>query len=189
MSQLRTVEGRSTRPTSAQTACDPGVPPDADEFRQFMSNWPTGVSVVTSRHGGVPVGCTVNAIMSVSLSPPLLAVSLCRTSGTLSTIQQSGAFALNVLCADQRDLCGRFANGDQSERFQGVPVRHHRGMPVLTDALATALCAIHDTVDCGDHVLVVGMPVWQHIRPDVGPPLIFHDHHLLGLPDTGTSEG
>ncbi|MEH0935373.1 flavin reductase family protein [Micromonospora psammae] len=189
MSQLQTVEGRSQRPAPAQATSDSGRPPGSDEFRQFMSNWPTGVSIVTSRHERVPVGCTVNAMMSVSLSPPLLVISLGRNSGTLTAIRRSGVFALNVLCADQRELCGRFARGDQTERFRGVPVQYHAGLPVLSDALAVTLCSVRDTADCGDHVLVVGMPVWQRARADVGPPLVFHKHHLLGLPGTGTDEG
>ncbi|WP_433392193.1 flavin reductase family protein [Micromonospora sp. KLBMP9576] len=185
MVQLQAVEGRPDQPPPARNAPELGTPPGAEEFRQFMSNWPTGVSVVTSRHGRTPVGCTVNAMMSVSLSPPLLVISLGRDSGTLAAIRSTGAFALNVLCTDQRELCRRFARGAQSERFRGVPVQYHRGLPVLSDALAATLCTVRETADCGDHVLVVGMPGWQRSRPDIGPPLVFHRHHLLGLADPG----
>ena len=191
MSQTHIVDGRiDHRPgVSGDTEPMTGPPPDPDEFREFMSHWPTGVSVVTSRLGNRPAGCTVNAVMSVSLSPPLLVISLGHDSGTLAAIERTGAFAINVLSADQRDLCGRFARGEQSDRFRGVPVQYLRDVPVLCDSLATAICTVRGATRCGDHVLVVGMPVWQNARPKAGPPLVFHDHHLLGLPTTDAGEG
>ena len=56
--------------------------PDA-EFRHFMRHWPTGVAIVTTAGEHGPVGCTVNALMSLSVEPPLLLVSLCVQSRTL----------------------------------------------------------------------------------------------------------
>ncbi|MFD0662830.1 flavin reductase [Thermocatellispora tengchongensis] len=41
----------------------------ADEFRRFMAQWPSGVAVVTTANRGVPAGCTVNAVMSLSAAP------------------------------------------------------------------------------------------------------------------------
>src|SRR5690606_40531588 len=47
------------------------------EFRRTMGRFPTGVTVVTMvGPDGQAYGVTVNAFMSVSLEPPLVAVSL-----------------------------------------------------------------------------------------------------------------
>ena len=154
---------------------------DAADFRQFMSHWPTGVTVVTTRDGDAPVGCTVNAMMSVSLSPPLLVVSLAAASHTLAAVRRTGSFALNVLCAAQLELCRRFAGGPHRDRFTGVSYRYHLRLPVLADVVAAMVCTVVEARPCGDHVLVVGAPVW-HTAREGGVPLIFHHRSYHSLP-------
>jgi len=158
---------RTKRPPCAAEPCG------ADEFRALMSHWPTGVTVVTSRNEDKPVGCTVNSVMSVSLEPPLLVVALAQGSNTLRAIERTGALGLNVLSADQRELCQRFARGAQHERFAQLPVRDEHEIPLLADTAAAVVCAVTDTRSCGDHVLVVAEPVW-HAESEDSSPLIFH---------------
>src|SRR5256885_9989154 len=147
---------------------------DEDEFRSFMSHWPTGVTVVTSRDGGgAPAGCTVNAMMSVSLFPPRLMVSLATTSATLKAILRAGDFGLNVLGADQEELCHLFAKGPKGDRFSRVRYDYRHGVPLLADVTAAIVCTVQDTMNCGDHVLIVGAPVWHTVRGD-DSPLVFH---------------
>jgi flavin reductase (DIM6/NTAB) family NADH-FMN oxidoreductase RutF len=154
----------------------------ADEFRRLMSHWPTGVTVVTSRDGERPVGCTVNAMMSVSLLPPLLAVALAEESRTLRGILREQAFGLNVLGADQLDLCRRFARGSQHDRFDQLSYRDQHRVPVLVGVAAAVVCAVDGTFPCGDHVLIVGTPVWHTARED-GSPLLFHRSAYRRLAD------
>src|SRR5262245_41424991 len=115
---------------------------DEGEFRSFMSHWPTGVTVVTSRDDGGPAGCTANAMMSVSLFPPLLMVSLASTSTTLKAIVAAGDFGLNVLSANQQELCDRFAKGPQGARFDRVRYRYRHGVPLLADVTAAIVCTV-----------------------------------------------
>jgi flavin reductase (DIM6/NTAB) family NADH-FMN oxidoreductase RutF len=152
-----------------------------DEFRAFMSHWPTGVTVITSRDGGQPVGCTVNAMMSVSLVPPLLVVGLSTGSRTLAAVQATGLFGLNVLSAEQEDLCRQFAHGTAEERFAGLAYDQRYRTPVLSDVVASTVCRVHQAIPCGDHVLIVGEPVWQALEENVSP-LVFHqrEYHELG---------
>ncbi|HEX6873105.1 MAG TPA: flavin reductase family protein, partial [Micromonosporaceae bacterium] len=156
--------------------------PDGDEFRRFMSHWPTGVTVVTSLDQQTPVGCTANAVMSASLTPPLLVVALAQESTTLRAIRDTGAFGVNVLGAHQRQLCHRFAHGGQDERFRDLPYRIHQRLPLLYGVLAATGCAVRDTARCGDHVLVVGAPQWLTVEADA-PPLVFHRHGYHALID------
>jgi flavin reductase (DIM6/NTAB) family NADH-FMN oxidoreductase RutF len=137
--------------------------------------------VVTTLDGEVPVGCTVNAMMSVSLAPPLLVVALAEASSTLQAIRRTGAFGLNVLAADQAQLCRRFARGNQDDRFLGLRYRSQRRLPVLRDVVAASVCAVQDTTACGDHVLVVGAPVWFTPEEPDGSPLVFHGREFHGL--------
>ena len=153
----------------------PGVP-DA-EFRNFMRHWPTGVAVVTTAGADGPVGCTVNALMSLSVEPPLLVVSLCEDSRTLEAIRRTELFGTSVLDSDQGELSHRFAHCAPAERFAGLDLRVDHGVPLLAGAAAQAVCSVRELVRCADHVLVVGAPVWQSIDSGRGPLLLHRGAH------------
>lgn len=127
-----------------------------DAFHLFMRAWATGVAVVGSR-ADRPVGCTVTAVTSVSLRPALLLVSLGRDSRTLAALRAHGSFGVSVLQGHQGALAERFATAP-GDRFAGVPHHLVDGVPLLDEALATAVCRVEDTVVAADHVLVLGGP-------------------------------
>jgi flavin reductase (DIM6/NTAB) family NADH-FMN oxidoreductase RutF len=151
-----------------------------DQFREFMANWPTAVAIITARARGALAGCTVNALMSLSVEPPLLVVSLATTSRTLQAIREAGTFAVNILCWDQRDLCERFCRVPQHERFNGVETRLCGDTPVLADAAASAVCTVARAMQCADHVLLIGSPQSQSYDT-TRSPLVLHrrSHHQL----------
>jgi 3-hydroxy-9,10-secoandrosta-1,3,5(10)-triene-9,17-dione monooxygenase reductase component len=142
-------------------------------FRRFMRNWATGIAIVTSSLGAEPVGCTVNAFTSVSLSPPLLLISLYGRSRTLAAIMARGAFGVNVLGYRQRDLVERFATGT-GDRFAGLPHCWEFDVPLIEGAEASAVCAVERIIDAADHVLVLGRPRRYELSGR-GEPLIFFD--------------
>ena len=147
---------------------------DSAGFRSLMSRWATGVSVVTAQDGEVDAGLTVNAFLSVSLTPPTVLVSLTRDADTLPVIERSHRFAVNFLAADQRALSERFALAvPPSEKFAGVPVhRTARGVPLLDATLGSVECRVASTHSVHDHVLVVGEVVYQELGREA-PPLLF----------------
>ena len=61
----------------------------------------------------------VGSFTSVSLDPPLVAYLPTRTSGSYARLRTSRHFCVNVLAADQQDLCGRFASRAE-DKFDGV---------------------------------------------------------------------
>ena len=144
--------------------------PEAD-FREFMRHWPTGVAIVTTAGPSGPVGCTVNALLSLSVEPPLLLVSLGEESRTLESIRRTELFGASVLAATQRELSERFANCAREERFTGLELRVEHGVPLLAGATAQMVCAVQQLEQVADHVLVVGAPVWQSVDPDRAPLL------------------
>ncbi len=75
----------------------PPAPVDGAEFRNLMARWATGVSVVTARDGALDAGLTVNALLSVSLAPPSVLVSLTEDADTTPVIERTGLFAVNLL--------------------------------------------------------------------------------------------
>lgn len=154
------------------------LPPVPDRaFRDFMRHWPTGVAIVTTTGERGPVGCTVNALMSLSVEPPLLLVSLCEHSRTLEAIRRTDRFGASVLGSNQGELSHRFAHRPPEERFRGLSLDMRHGVPLIAGAAAQAVCAVWDTSPCADHVLVVGAPIWQSVDPDRGPLLLHRGSH------------
>jgi len=150
---------------------------DTAEFRDFMRHWPTGVAIVTAAGPSGPVGCTVNALMSLSVEPPLLLVSFCEDSRTLEVIRRTELFGASVLAAHQGELSERFCHCDPAERFDGLDLRVERGVPLVAGAAAQTVCAVQELQRCADHVLVVGAPVWQSVDPEREPVLLHRGAH------------
>jgi 3-hydroxy-9,10-secoandrosta-1,3,5(10)-triene-9,17-dione monooxygenase reductase component len=141
-----------------------------------MARWPTGVAVVTSRDAGGDAGLTVNGLISVSLAPMRLLISLTETADTTSVVRRSGVFAANFLSAAQRAVSERFAQTlTPAEKFAGLAV--HRGLtgaPLLDGAVAQVECQVRDATRAGDHVLFLGEVVGLYEGPDATPLLYYH---------------
>ncbi|HZU75272.1 MAG TPA: flavin reductase family protein [Dehalococcoidia bacterium] len=161
----------------------PGVTSVA--FRQAMSCFATGVTVVTTISDGRPYGLTVSAFCSVSLDPLLVLVSLQQSSQTLALIQQSGCFAVNVLAAQQQPLAQRFARKDRLSRsFGDIP--HHRGVldvALFDEALARLECLVAGIYPGGDHILLLGKVSAVEWNDDMqaSQPLLFYRSTFRGV--------
>lgn len=131
---------------------------DPREFRNVLGAFMTGVTVVTAVDDGQPVGMAVNSFTSVSLDPPLVAFCPAKSSSTWESIKRSSAFVVNILSADQEDVCRVFASGgvDRFADLQWSP-SVATGSPVIGGALAHIDCVIDREYDGGDHLIVVGL--------------------------------
>ncbi|MGP4051913.1 flavin reductase family protein [Streptomyces sp. 2A115] len=130
-----------------------------DEFRDMMSGFPSGVSVVTAiGPDGLPRGMTCSSVCSVSLAPPTIVVCLRYGSPTLEAVLDSGTFALNLLHSRAESVAMLFASADP-RRFDTTPWRSGPttgGPHLVRDAHSIADCAVMLTQRVGDHVAVFG---------------------------------
>jgi flavin reductase (DIM6/NTAB) family NADH-FMN oxidoreductase RutF len=77
---------------------------DIKDYRRALSNFPTGVTIVTAFDGDQkPWGLTANSFTSVSLDPPIISVCVAKTGRVFKTLSESSRFAVNILAADQQD--------------------------------------------------------------------------------------
>lgn len=131
---------------------------DTKLLRNALGTFPTGVAIITTLDAaGRPVGLTCNSFSSVSLDPPLVSWGLRLSSRSLETFREAGAFAINILAEDQRELSNRFASSTVADKFEGVAhSRGHRGLPLLDGAVATFECDSHVEHLAGDHALFIG---------------------------------
>lgn len=131
---------------------------DPSTYRKALGSFVTGVTVVTTLVGDAPAGTTVSAFSALSLSPPLILVSLSRKSETLAHIKRTGFFAVNILSDGQADIATRFATNAGLGKFDGLDYGHgQNGAPVFADAGATIECDLDDSFAGGDHEILIGL--------------------------------
>lgn len=129
---------------------------DERELREALGHFCTGVTVVASVDGDVPVGMACQSFASLSLSPPLVLFCPARSSRTWTRIERSGRFCVNVLAADQQDVSAVFGRPGDA-KFTGLDWSPSpRGSPVLGGVLTWVDCTIEAVHLAGDHDVVVG---------------------------------
>ncbi len=158
---------------------------DSDRLRALMRQWASGVSLVTSRTDDRIHGMTVSSFTSLSLSPPLVLVSLERTTRTHGMVTDSGAFAVAILAADQQDLSDRFAGmaPDDIDRFRDISYTlTPNGCPIPDGCLAYLDCRVTAIHDVGTHTVFIGEVMsGEPLRE--APPLVYFNRGYRSITD------
>ncbi|TWP48808.1 flavin reductase family protein [Lentzea tibetensis] len=138
---------------------------DADTFRHAMAQLAAPLTVLTCYGpSGEPIGLTVNAVCSVSASPPLVAVCLNRSNYSHDMVVAARRVCLHVLEPGQEGLAFHFAK--PIDRFAGVSVLHGDA-PELGDVRLRILCTPDGVRDGGDHTILLGRVV-SVVSPEEG---------------------
>ncbi len=146
----------------------------ADEFKQSLQRWASGVTVVTTKaEGKEEQGMTVTSFASVSLDPPQILVCLNDAAETGEGIQESGYFAVNILSSEQESVSNNFSGGNSmQERFNATLWSSGiTGAPVLDETLASLECKMINQMRAGTHWIVVGEV--QNVICRSGNPLLY----------------
>jgi flavin reductase (DIM6/NTAB) family NADH-FMN oxidoreductase RutF len=147
------------------------MPVDDAQFKHALSHFASGVTIVTTEHGGVDYGLTVASFASLSLNPPLVLVCISKSSSSHEPIALSQKFGVSILGSDQAEISGRFA-ARGGDKFAGLPIRRGElGVPLVGNALATLECRVHQHVVGGDHSIFIGEVVDTQTRE--GAPLLY----------------
>lgn len=145
-------------------------------YREVLGLFATGVTVVTAADpdSGEPRGMTANAFMSVSLDPPLVAVSVRRDAHLHQLLVDGGRYGVSLL--------GEHGERE-ARRFAGMPVGADTGpplfdwhceVPVLRDVLGWLVTRVIASHAAGDHTLFVGEILDLRASFPDQPPLGFY---------------
>ena len=136
-----------------------------------------GVCVITVAGEGVRTGMTVTSVISVTLDPPELLVSVNQKSSSWPLLQASGRFGVNVLGDHQEEVAKRFSGQDGLQGEQRyVGSQWHctaDGVWLLDAALASFACQL---VSCSEHngyALVIGRVTALGASAPGDPPLVY----------------
>jgi 3-hydroxy-9,10-secoandrosta-1,3,5(10)-triene-9,17-dione monooxygenase reductase component len=146
---------------------------DVGTFKEAMSRFTSGVTIVAGMEDGEPVGFSCQSFISLSIDPPFVAVAPARTSTSWPRIARAGKFCVNVLGDHQEDLCRGFAvsGGDKFKGVEWHPAPT-TGAPVIEGSLAWVDCHMELVHDAGDHELIIGKVL--DLGTNDGSPLLFY---------------
>ncbi|MGC9537485.1 styrene monooxygenase/indole monooxygenase family protein [Streptomyces sp. UG1] len=146
---------------------------DARGLRQAFGQYATGVTVVTARAAdGRKVGMTANSFTSVSMDPPLVLWCPGKNQPSTPDFTSASHFAVNILASDQHHLSRQFSTR-ADDKFADTEIAEGiAGTPLIEGTVARFQCRTVQTVDAGDHILMIG-EVERYDAPG-GEPLVFH---------------
>ena len=154
---------------------------DSKLQRKIMGCFATGVTLVTTRSGDDIWGMTANAVMSLSLDPPLILIAVDRRNAIQKYLRDGQCFAVNVLRVAHAASSHAFAIPGPKDFSQISLTVGETGAPILADAMAYIDCRLEHTLSGGDHDIFIGRAVGGSVNE--GSPLIFIKGKYCGLFD------
>lgn len=171
---------RDVVPPSRPVAPPRGLAGDSGVFRGVLGHFASGVVVLAGMTDRGPVGMSCQSFFSLSLDPPMIAISPSRRSTTWPRLRETASFAVSILTREQEALCRTFSVSG-GDKFAGVGWSPARvtGSPVIDGALAWIDCRIGPIHEIGDHYFVVGHVVG--LESGNGEPLVFYRSQFGGF--------
>jgi flavin reductase (DIM6/NTAB) family NADH-FMN oxidoreductase RutF len=151
---------------------------DAQSLAAALGKVPSGLFILTVRHGECETGMLASWVQQCSFEPPQVSFCVRRDRDVTAWLQPGAACTLNQLGEGQSHLISHFGKGFAlgEPAFTGLNVERREGeAPILCDALACLLCRVTSRLSAGDHEVFVGTVVggrllkpegraWIHIR-------------------------
>ena len=153
------------------------------EFRSAMAAMASTVSVVTARRGDERIGRTVTSVLSLSMNPPAILVSIDIMSRLADLIAKTGGYSIAMLADDQAAVADAFAGRvELEERFSHASWGEWpSGHPMLLGAVTALDCDVIGSMETGTHVLFAGAIIEAETTTSRSPLLWQrHHYHTLG---------
>ncbi|MCK0517479.1 flavin reductase family protein [Williamsia sp. DF01-3] len=150
------------------------APVDPHVFREVMGHYPTGVVVVTGRDSeGDILAMVVGTFNSVSLDPPLVSFMPMMTSRTFAKMRECSSLCINILGGEQEDIVLTIAQRWEN-KLDGIDwFPSPSGDPVLSESIAWIDTTIWNTVEAGDHWIVLCRVNDMAVANPVSPLIFF----------------
>jgi len=152
-----------------------------DQLRGLMRLWPHGVSVLAIDNDGDRMGVTVSSLVSLSLDPPLVGVSIGKQASCYELLRQAGGFTVSLLGSGQEAVARRFASGlPPIVHWEGIEIREGQFAPLIEGALGWIEARTVAQHDVGDHTFFVGEVVSSEHGPSTSA-LVYRDREYHAL--------
>lgn len=134
---------------------------DVADHIKVLGRVPSGLFIITASDGEVNCGFLASFVQQVSFKPLLFAVACHPDRFPYSIIHKTKRFAINVISDSDKILIKTFAKGSQpgEDLFAGIAHDVVQGIPLLRDAIGSAVCNVVSEVKPGDHAVFFGEAV------------------------------
>ena len=145
------------------------------QFKDAMSRFPQGVTIITTNYNNELFGFTASSFTSVSLRPSLILFCLNKNSCSINSFQKSNNFAVSILAENQIDISKHFAKS-QLNKFTKIDytLGNKTDCPLINGATCHIECNKYAAYDAGDHAIFIGKVINTTIKNNLKPLLYFH---------------
>ena len=158
-------------------------PQMADDFRAAMRLLAATVNIITAGDGPARRGLTATAVCSMSVTPPSMLVCVNRFGEAHRAIVETGAFCVNILADDQREVALRFAGQIDAGEDKFAPYGWGRlatGAPALDGAMVNLDCTLASATETESHSIFIGAVQAVRFGRSV-QPLLHYNRQFFSL--------
>ena len=146
-------------------------------FRQTLSKFATGVTVVAINSNKKIIGKTVNSFSALSLKPPLVLFCLDKKTSDLKEFIKNKYLSINILSNKQSEISKNFAKKDS--KWKNIPFKLSKlNSPIIDKSLANLECQIVKSLKEGDHIIVICKVVNLYLNDKLKPLLYFNSNYI-----------
>jgi len=134
----------------------------AKPWAAALGRIPSGMFIVTVRHGDDETGMLASWVQQCSFDPPQVSIAVRQGRWLAGWLTEGAALVVNILDDAQTDMIVHFGRGFTPDEaaFNGLEVeRSESNTVVLADALAFLECRVQTSVSAGDHDLYIARVV------------------------------
>tara|TARA_Y100000590_G_C15516390_1_gene937527 strand:+ start:465 stop:944 length:480 start_codon:yes stop_codon:yes gene_type:complete len=151
-------------------------------LKDAWAAFPTGVSIITSKdfHGECH-GMTANSIMSFSIDPPLVLISVAKSRESNILIKKHRKFGLNILNSDQNEIANFYSAPSEKKIINKInwDLVKYNEVYLISNSLVKMACNVVKQYDHADHTLFIGS-VFK-LEVEKRKPLIWYDRKYAEL--------
>ncbi len=154
-----------------------------NNFKNIMSQWPTGVSIISSfsNNDNSYHGLAASSFVSLSIEPQLILFCVKDTSSTYSVISKHGKFGVSFLNANQQEIAQICASNIQN-KFEHIDyiVGGKCFSPLIKNAKCWLECSLNTSYEGGDHKIIIGEVLSASINNALSP-LVYYSRNYTSL--------
>ena len=146
-------------------------------FRDSLSKYTTGITIISINDGDKFIGKTVNSFASLSLNPPLVLFSLDKNSSSVKTYKKTSFLGINILSKKQKQLSNHFSLSNPTWNDTKFFLSKNK-VPLIKNCIVNLNCSKETLINQGDHVIFV-CKVEDVLINKINNPLIYYQSKYI----------
>ena len=143
------------------------------EFLNSMREVTSTVNIVSSQYQNVKHAMTASSVVSLSLDPPSMLISVNKDAAIHDNLGKERFFCINVLAKDQVDLANLCSSkDDEDSRFNSEEWSFYENIPYNKGASANIFCRCFNSFTHTTHTVFFGEVV-KVINNNIKDPLMY----------------